>query len=156
MKRSMIAVCLMLLSPGTAMACIEDHNTGAGWFDQQPSGWNSYSTGAQALHRDRLLDVAFFAGGLGALLLVGVSYRAMCPAVWRARVSPSRPAMFTPLALPVDSPASEPLCAGFCLDSERQDWSVPPIVDVYTTSIASHSQGIDSVASIGPFTWPTA
>ena len=48
MKRSMIAVCLLLLSPGTVMACIEDHNTGAGWFDQQSSGWTSYGTGAGA------------------------------------------------------------------------------------------------------------
>ena len=33
MKRSMIAVCLLLLSPGTVIACFEDHNAGAGWFD---------------------------------------------------------------------------------------------------------------------------
>ena len=35
MKRSMIAVCLLLLSPSEVIACFEDHNAGAGWFDQQ-------------------------------------------------------------------------------------------------------------------------
>jgi hypothetical protein len=152
MKRSMIAVCLLLLSPGTVMACIEDHNTGAGWFDQQPSGWTSYVTGAQALHRDRLLDVAFFAGGLGAVILVGVSYRAMCLVPRRAQVSPSQPATVVPLALPMDAPAFEPLCADPWLDCEAPDWPYPEIFDVHSNSIMGHSPGIDSVTSIGVFT----
>ena len=32
MKRSMIAVCLLLLSPARVLACVEDHNPGAGWY----------------------------------------------------------------------------------------------------------------------------
>ena len=104
MKRSMIAVCLLLLSPSTVMACIEDHNTGAGWFDQQPSGWTSYGTGAAALHRDRLLDVALFAGGLAGVILMGVAYRAICGAPRRAHASSSQPGGIVPLALPIDAP----------------------------------------------------
>ena len=94
------------------MACIEDHNTGAGWFDPQPTGWAHYGTGGRALYRDRMLDVAFFAGGLGAVMLLGVSYRAMCLAPGRAHMSPSQPTAVVPLALPIDAPAFEPMLRG--------------------------------------------
>jgi hypothetical protein len=152
MKRSMIAVCLLLLSPGSVMACIEDHNTGAGWFDQQSSGSTSYGTGAQALHRDRLLDVALLAGGMGAVILVGLSYVAMCRAPQHAAVSRSQPAAAVPLALPIDSPAFEPRCAepwGAC---EGPEWSSPRMLDVHSDSITAGVQGIDSAMSIGVFT----
>ena len=66
MKRSMIAVCLLLLSPSHVIACIEDHNAGAGWFDQQTSRWSSYGNAAQAMQRDMLMDVSLFAGGRGS------------------------------------------------------------------------------------------
>jgi hypothetical protein len=152
MKRSLIAVCLLLLSPSSVMACIEDHNTGAGWFDQQPSGWTTYGTGAQALHRDRLLDVALFAGGLGAVILMGVAYRATCLAPRRAPMSPSQPGALVPLALPIDAPAFEPLCAEPWLDIDAQDWPSPRIVDVHSSSITGHAHGIDSIMSIGALT----
>jgi hypothetical protein len=152
MKRSLIAVCLLLLSPSSVMACFEDHNTGAGWFDQQPSGWTSYGSGAQAQHRDRLLDVALFAGGLGAVILMGVAYRATCLATRRARVSSPQPGAIVPLALPIDAPAFEPLCTESWLVSAPEDGSSPQIGDVYSSSITGHAYGVDSIMSIGALT----
>jgi hypothetical protein len=152
MRRSMIAVCLVLVSPSPVLACIEDHNPGAGWFDQQPSGWSSYGTGARALPRDGVMDVALLAGGLGVVILAGLSYRAMCLAPRRAQVSRSQPATIVPLALPMDAPAFEPLCAISYLDSEGQDWSSSQIFDVHSSAITGHSGGIDSVTPYGVFT----
>jgi hypothetical protein len=156
MKRSLIAVCLLLLSANSVMACVEEHNTGAGWFDQQPSGWASYGTGAQTMHRDRLLDVALFTGGLGALILVGVAARAVCRAPGRAEVNPSQPATIVPLALPMDVLAFAPMCAERRLVSEDHDWSCSQTVDVHSNSITGDSPGIDCAMSIGMFTSPAA
>jgi hypothetical protein len=77
MKRSMIAVCLLLLSPGTVIACLEDHNAGAGWFDVQLPRYAGYGTDGRAMQRDRLIDMALFAGGAGVLIVFGVVGRAM-------------------------------------------------------------------------------
>jgi hypothetical protein len=149
MKRSLIAVCLLLLSPNAILACFEDHNPGAGWLDQQRSSGSSYGTGAQALRRDGLLDVALFAGGLGGVILVGVSYRAMRVVPEAARVIRWQPATLVPLALPLDAPAFEPLCAMSCLHSEAPEWSSPQSFDVQSSAIMDHSPGIGSVVPYG-------
>ena len=83
MKRSMIAVCLMLLSPERLMACIEDHNSGAGWIDQQPSSWSHYSTWEQVAHRNSVQDISLFVGGMGLTILTGAFYRATRRAMLR-------------------------------------------------------------------------
>ena len=86
MRRSLIAVCLLLLSPSSARACYEDHKAGAGWFDERPSQWSNYGIGAQAAQRDKLMDVAVFAGGSGVLILLGVFMRTLLNAARRAAV----------------------------------------------------------------------
>ena len=76
MKRFMITVCLLILTAKPVMACIEDHDKGTGWFEEQTSRWSSYRNGTSAMHLDMLMDVSLFAGGSGALILVGVLFRA--------------------------------------------------------------------------------
>ena len=147
MKRSMIAVCLLLLSPDTVMACIEDHNPGAGWYDQQPSGWSGYGAGAQALHRDRVQDVSLFAGGLGVTILVGVLFRAMCQASQKASPSDSQPdARFT-FVLPVDAPVCDPTCTHNELAGDVSGWTAQQEFDAYSDSISVHSHAIESAMS---------
>ena len=98
MKRSMIAVCLLLLSPSRVIACYEDHNAGAGWFDQQTVRWSSNGNSAQTMLRDTLMDVSLFAGGLGFVILLGVLVRAMIQASGQAPVSRLEPEERVPLA----------------------------------------------------------
>jgi hypothetical protein len=148
MKRSMIVVCLLLLSPGQVMACIEDHNPGAGWFDQQPSGWSDYGAGAHSLHRDRVQDVSLFAGGLGVTILVGVLFRAMCQASRRASAQDANIDPDVPLVLPMDAPAFDPSCERVELASEAFEWPDPLASDTYLKPISGHSYAIDSTMSL--------
>jgi hypothetical protein len=149
MKRSMIAVCLVVLSPGGVKACIEDHNPGAGWFDQQPSGWTSYDTGAQVLHRDRVQDVSLLCGGLGVTILMGVFFRAMCQSSRLAFASDSRPDTLVPLVLPIDVPAFDPMCEQVGLNSEDWESSTSQAWDDFGGSLSGCSSAMDSVLTFG-------
>ena len=76
MKRSMIAVCLLLLWPGPAIACYDDHKASAGWIDEQPGRWSGYGIVAQAGQSGRLMGLSLFAGGSGVMILLGLIGRA--------------------------------------------------------------------------------
>lgn len=119
MKRSMIAVCLLLLSPSHVIACIEDHDAGSRWFDQQTSVWSSYGNDTHSMNHDVLMNVSLFAGGSGVLILVGVLFRAMC------RVGPQADSLQLSGGLPVGSsldwPTYEPFTAGE-EDSRDSSW----------------------------------
>jgi hypothetical protein len=123
MKRSMIAVCLLLLSPSRVIACYEDHNAGAGWFDQQTLRWSSNGNAAQRMQRDTLMDVSLFAGGLGVVILLGVAVRAMIQATRHAPISRSQPEERVRVALPFDGPICEPRCDGSFLEFDELGWS---------------------------------
>ena len=116
MKRSMIAVCLLLLSPSHVMACIEDHDAGSRWFDQQTSVWSSYGNDTHSMNRDVLMNVSLFAGGSGVLILVGVLFRAMC------RVGPQADSLQLSGGSSLDWPAYEPFTAGVEEDSRDPSW----------------------------------
>jgi hypothetical protein len=121
MKRSMITVCLLLLTAGPVRACIEDHDTGSGWFDQQTSRWAAYQTGANAKHQDRLMNVSLFAGGSGVLILVGVLFRATYRAASPTSSQPLSGDL--PLAVPPDQPMWDPFLADADADFQHQSWS---------------------------------
>jgi hypothetical protein len=123
MKRSMIAVCLLFLPPGQAMACIEDHNPGSGWLYEQPSEWASFNASSQLPHRDRVQDVSLFALGLGATILVGVLFRAMCSASRTASASETQSDTVAPLVMPADAPVFDPWCTENELAAEMSEWS---------------------------------
>src|SRR5262245_44321237 len=103
MKRSMIAVCLLLLPRGQAIECIEDHNPGGGWLYEQPSEWASFSASGQVPHRDKVQAVSLFALGLGATILVGVLFRAMCQATRTAGAPETQSDTVAPLVMPADA-----------------------------------------------------
>ncbi len=108
MKRSMIAVCLLVCSPSTVMACSEDHN--AGWFDQQTLRWTGSGSGGQATQSDRVMVLSLMAGASGVLMLLGSVAWAAMRAGTQTADSPSAPEVDVPLALPFDGPACEPFC----------------------------------------------
>ena len=115
MRQSLIAVCLLFLTPASVMACYEHDDPGAGWIDDQSSRWSYFGMGAKAGQQDRLLDLSVFAGGSGMLILLGVGMRTLLRAAPRAAVETLEPASQVPLAIPSDRPPCEPQCvlAGF-------------------------------------------
>ncbi len=110
MKRSMIAVCLLLLSPGTVIACFEDHNAGAGWFDAQSVRFAGYGNDGRAMQRDRLMEMALIAAGSGALIVFCVLGRAMFRSARRREISPFEESERVPLGVPFDEPPWDPSC----------------------------------------------
>jgi hypothetical protein len=110
MARSMIAVCLLLLSPGAVIACDQDHNAGAGWFDEQSLRFTGYGNGGRAVGRDWVADVSHFAGGVGVAILLGVLGRGMFKAARRTCVAPLGWDERMPLADPFYEPLCEPGC----------------------------------------------
>jgi hypothetical protein len=148
MKRSMIAVCLLLLSPSRVIACFEDHNAGAGWFDQQNLHWSSYGNAAQAMQRDKLLDVSLIAGGSGVVILLGVMIRAKVQSARRAADSSSEPVEVGQFAFPFDGPASEPWCVRPSLDFDESGWTSPEIQDIGITPGTWAASAADSFCSL--------
>jgi hypothetical protein len=147
MNRSMIAVCLLFLTPGRAMACIEDHNSGAGWFDPQPSAWSGFGPGTQSLQRDRVQDVSLFALGLGATILVGVLFRAMCQASRMASASDTQSDTLVPLVMPMDAPVFDPSCTQNELATEMSEWSAQQAFDAYPDLMSGPSSVTDFAMS---------
>jgi hypothetical protein len=105
MRRSTIAVCLLLLSPTSVSACIDELPVQGEWFYKEPSSRSDYNPLAESMERDdTTMVVSVIAGGVGVAILPGLSFRA----AWRSRtrgalVAPegARP---VPLALPFDRP----------------------------------------------------
>ena len=147
MKRSTIAVCLLLLSPSGVMACYDDHNTGPGWFDEHTPRWSTYGSVPQTMHRDKLMEVSLFVGGLGVVILVGVAIRAKRQAARHIAISPLEPATGLFLAEPFDGPT----CEGFCVqdgpDSQDRSWPSVKTCDINTEYLAGASSGINTVMS---------
>jgi hypothetical protein len=110
MRRSPIAVCLLLLSPVPAWAC-DGHPVGApGWLEEKPrSAWDLARGTAEEVRWQEMLGVASLAAGSGAMVLVAVSLRAASRAASRGRMPPLEPATPAPLAVPVDQPTGLPV-----------------------------------------------
>ncbi|HZW32021.1 MAG TPA: hypothetical protein VFF52_15020 [Isosphaeraceae bacterium] len=105
MRRSTIAVCL-LLSPVPVFACF-DHPPGvtAGWIEERPrSAWDLARGTAEETRWEELLGMASLAAGSGVLLLA-VALRA----ARRGRMHPLEPAAPRPLGLPFDRPTGLPV-----------------------------------------------
>src|SRR5262249_58281182 len=70
MRRSTIAVCLLLMSPVPVWAC-DGHPVGApGWLEEKPrSAWDLARGTAEEVRWDEMLGVASLAAGSGAMVL---------------------------------------------------------------------------------------
>ena len=74
MKRSMIAVCLLLCSPTSVIACTDDHKASGGWIDEKPRPWWSAASDGS---NTRMIALSLFTGSVGLVILLGVSGRAL-------------------------------------------------------------------------------
>jgi hypothetical protein len=145
MRRSLIAVCLVLLAPLSVKACYEDHNPAAGWAEDKRPFWSNYGIGAEGVQRDRLMDVSMFAGGSGVLILLGVSLRAFLLAARRDAVEMVESASLVPLALPTDGPPCEPQCVLTGLDSQDDTWAPVDFRDVSDEAFPGVTLPVDSL-----------
>jgi hypothetical protein len=104
MRRLMFAVCALLLSPTTALACIDEHNVQGEWFYQPPSTWSHFGSLGETTERDRAMGASVILGSSGAIVLLGVMIRRAAGATRRSgRVEPE-PASRVPLAIPFAPP----------------------------------------------------
>jgi hypothetical protein len=107
---------LLLLPTSGVKACYEDHKPGAGWFDEQTGRRPHYGSFAEAVYRDRLMDLSLIAGASGIAILVGVFIRARCQATRHALDSYVPPATRAPLAESINQPTWEPLSTELSVD----------------------------------------
>jgi hypothetical protein len=103
MRRLTIAAFLLLLMPGWASACFDEHK--AGWVDEMPSStWQIPRNGEEGLFGQENLGVRLLAAGLASVALIVVSFRALTRAKARERMQPVETPSPTPMALPFDLP----------------------------------------------------
>ncbi len=131
MKRSMIAVCLLLWAPGTVSACIEDHNAGAGWFDEHTLRFTGYGSRGQVVQRDWLVDASHIAGGVGVAILLGVLGRGIFRAARQTGAAPVGWDERMPLAVPFDEPPCEPSCDWSTSGLDQDEWAEPEMEELY-------------------------
>jgi hypothetical protein len=106
MRRSTLAVFLLLMSPVPVRACDGHAGVAPEWFAERPrSAWELAQGRGEEMRWDELLGAAGLAAGSGAMLLVAVSLRAAS----RGRKPRREPAAPTPLAVPFDRPAGLPV-----------------------------------------------
>ena len=106
MRRSTLAVFLLLMLPMPAWACDGHAGVAPWWFAERPrSAWELAQGRAEEMRWEEVLGAAGLAAGSGAMLLAAVSLRAAS----RGRKPPREPAAPTPLAVPFDRPAGLPV-----------------------------------------------
>jgi hypothetical protein len=77
MRRSTIAVCLLLLSPFPVSACDDHAGQTPGWLEERPrSAWELAQGTAEGMRWEEMLGMAGLAAGSAAMLGVAVWLRA--------------------------------------------------------------------------------
>ena len=86
MRPSTIVACLLLISPPSALACIEHADEQTGWLHETPSAYRHFATaGAEA---SSMLGLSLLGAGSASLALVFVAFRALSRAQGRPRPRP--------------------------------------------------------------------
>ena len=84
MRLSTIAVCLLLVSPPSVLACFEHTPEQTGWFQEVPSSSREGAwTGVEAMWWDGMPGVWLAGAGSASVALVLVSFRAFSRAAGR-------------------------------------------------------------------------
>jgi len=146
MKRTMIAVCLFVLSPSGVIACYEDHNAGAGWFDERSGRGPNYGGALQSVYRERLMDGSLATAGSGLVILLGILVRARRRAVGHASGSHLQPATRIPLVVEIDRPPFDPFLASVGFDSQDQCCSFSETVGIDAACVTSGFVALDTMA----------
>jgi len=86
MRLSTIVACLLLISPPSALACIEHAAEQTGWLHETPSAYRHFAgEGAEA---SSMLGLSLLGAGSASLALVFVAFRALSRAQGRSRPRP--------------------------------------------------------------------
>jgi hypothetical protein len=86
MRLSMIAVCLLVLSPRPVLGCIEHEAQQTGWFHEMPSSYARFTGGGA--EAPGMLSLWLFGAGSASVALVVVSFRAFSRAAGGAGEQP--------------------------------------------------------------------
>ena len=87
---TIVAVCLLVLSPCRVLGCIEHEAQQTGWFHEMPSlSYSSFAGGGG--EESAMSGVWVFGAGLASVALVVVSFRAFSRTAGRAPVQPAGP-----------------------------------------------------------------
>jgi hypothetical protein len=104
MRRSTIAVLLLLLTPTSAAACYDEHK--AEWFNEMPArSWERAGGSGEGSAWEEMSGLWGIAAGTASLALMAVSFRAYTRSRGRELLHPLAPAEMPPLALPFDWPS---------------------------------------------------
>ena len=91
MRLSTIAVCLLLLTPCSVSACLDDHSPQqTGWFHEMPSSYRS--SAGEGAEETTMPGLWMLGAGSASVALVVVSFRAFSRAAGRGPMQPTRPA----------------------------------------------------------------
>ncbi len=147
MKRMVIAVCLLVLSPSGVMACYEDHSPGAGWLDERSGRSPNFGGALQSVYRDAVMDGSLAAAGSGLVILLGVLVRARRQTAGRASGSELQPATRIPLVVEIDRPPCDPILASVGFDSQDVCTSFSESVGIDAEPVTSGFVAIDCMMS---------
>ena len=93
MRLSTIAVCLLLVSPPSVLACFEHTPEQTGWFHEVPSSSGEAAwMGVQKMWWEGTPGLWMFGTGSASVALVLVSFRAFTRAAARGPMQPAWPA----------------------------------------------------------------
>src|SRR5262249_11042364 len=110
MRRSTIAVCLLLMSPFSVSACDDHAGQRPGWLEaRHRSAWELAQGTAEGMRWEEMLGVASLAAGSAALFLGAVWPRGASRAGGHGRMHPLEPAAPAPRAVPWDQPVGLPV-----------------------------------------------
>ncbi len=101
MRRSTIAVFLLVVPPSSALACDGEHK--AGWFDVMPArSWELLEAGGEGNPREEMSSLWAIAAGTASLGLIAVSFRAYSRARDKDLMRALEPAALPLTVLPID------------------------------------------------------
>jgi hypothetical protein len=93
MRLTTIVVCLVLVSPPSALACYEHAAEQTGWLHETPSSYRGFA--AESAEEAMMLGLSLAGAGLASLALAVMSFRIFSRGPGRAR---SLPVEFEPAA----------------------------------------------------------
>jgi hypothetical protein len=103
MRRSTIAVFLLLVPPSSALGCYDEHKVG--WFNEMPiRSWELPEASPEGGRWEEMSGLWAIAAGTASLALMAVSFRAYSRARDKDVMPALEPAAPAPLALPHDWP----------------------------------------------------
>jgi hypothetical protein len=149
MKRAMIAVCLLVLSPSGVRACYEDHSPGAGWFDERSGRGPNHGGALRSVYRDSLIEGSLATAGSGLMILLGILVQTRRSRAERASGFQMPAGTRTPLVVEIERPPCDPILASVGFDSQVECGSFLETVGLDAEPVTSGLITVDFMTTCG-------